>query len=651
MIDTLRFIVPGALDQLTGGYLFDRRVVDGLRMQGRTVEVIELAGRYPDADASAKAAASAALVALPSGSVAVIDGLALPAFVDCLDAESQRLCLIGFIHHPLALETGLSVEAAAHYAQLEARLWKSLNGVICPSPHTARAVIASGVEASRVAIAGPGTAKPSEPIRRQAAGPLQLLAVATVTPRKGHRLLVDALTELRDYDWQLTCIGSLDRDPANVAALREVIAAAGLGERVILRGEQSPTALAAAYRKADFFVLPSYHEGYGMVYAEALAHGLPVIATSAGAIPETVPAAASLLVPPGDVAALRAALQQVFSDTELRARLAARAAQAALELPDWDSAVRRWAAELDRLAMSAASPIEGGFAADWLALREPFDSAARDSDLALRFAAALGARPVKRLLDLGAGTGANFRVLAPLLGGDQDWLLIDHDPLLLAAQIGAIAAWAERAGWRFEIIDNGIVVQTGTARWCVRGQALDLAGALETLSLDAIDGVTTTAFLDLVSAPWLDRLAAWLAGAQRPLLATLTVDGRRIWRPALDSDALVVAAFHSHQGGDKGFGAALGNSAAHYLADRLTARGFATSLARSDWQIGAAHPQMLQHMAAETAAVATAANPAVASTIADWLQRRTEQIVAGAATFTVGHHDLLCLPARSVHAI
>lgn len=355
MSDVLTFIVPGSLDQITGGYLFDRRVVDGLRALDRTVNVIELPGRYPGVDTIAITAATNALASLPSGSLAVIDGLALPAFATCLETQSQRLRLVGFIHHPLALETGLSREAAAFYAQLEARLWCLLKGVICPSPHTARAVIASDVSAEHVEVARPGTAKPIEKINRATRGreqksPLQLLAVATVTLRKGHQLLVNALAGLQQYDWHLTCIGSLERDDANVSALREIIAANNLGGRVTLAGEQPPDSLSAAYRAADFFVLPSYHEGYGMVYAEALAHGLPVIATNAGAIPDTVPAAASLLVPPGDVVALRAALQQVFTDAALRNRLAAGAAQAALELPDWNTAVQRWAAALDRLA-------------------------------------------------------------------------------------------------------------------------------------------------------------------------------------------------------------------------------------------------------------------------------------------------------------
>jgi glycosyltransferase involved in cell wall biosynthesis len=347
---TLALLIPGPLDQITGGYLFARRVVEGLRALDRAVTVAELAGRFPDADEIARAAAAATLARLPSGSIAVIDGLALPAFAECLAREAQRLRLVGFIHHPLSLETGLSAAEVQNYAAIEARLWPLLRGVLCPSAHTAKAVIATGVAARRVAVTMPGTARPDIAAVQSGHGLLRLLAVGSVTPRKGHLLLIEALAELRDFAWRLTCIGSLERDRTAAAALHRTIAANNLGDRVALVGECRPELLSAAYRDADLFVLPSFEEGYGMVYAEALAHGLPIIATTAGAIPDTVPATASLLVPPGDAAALRDALRLMFTDTNIRARLAAGAVVAGKALPDWPTAVRRWAAALDELA-------------------------------------------------------------------------------------------------------------------------------------------------------------------------------------------------------------------------------------------------------------------------------------------------------------
>ncbi|MDB6060272.1 MAG: glycosyltransferase family 1 protein [Verrucomicrobiaceae bacterium] len=349
----LTFLVPGALNQLTGGYVFDRKVVECLRALGRGVDVIELSGRYPAADNLACTAAQNALASLPSGSPVVIDGLALPAFDACLDIESKRLNIIGFIHHPLFLETGLSAADASSYAELEARLWRLLRGIICPSAHTSKAVIAAGVSSVRVAISPPGTGKVVRASERRSSTQLQLLAVGTVTQRKGHLLLIEALAGLRDelenIDWKLTCIGSVERDPVAANAAREAIAANQLEDRVLLAGEQPQEFLTNTYERADIFVLPSYHEGYGMVFTEAMAHGLPIISTTAGAIPDTVPAAAALLVEPGDAGALRDALRSVMIDGELRARLAAGARQAAAELPDWDAAVLNWSHALDRL--------------------------------------------------------------------------------------------------------------------------------------------------------------------------------------------------------------------------------------------------------------------------------------------------------------
>ena len=118
-------------------------------------------------------------------------------------------------------------------------------------------------------------------------------------------MLVEAAGRIRDLDWNLLCVGSLKRDPTTARLVRRMISAAGLEGRITLAGEWPPQSVAHAYRKADAFVLPSFHEGYGMVFAEAMAHGLPLIATTAGAIPDTVSRKAALLVPPGDLPAWR----------------------------------------------------------------------------------------------------------------------------------------------------------------------------------------------------------------------------------------------------------------------------------------------------------------------------------------------------------
>jgi glycosyltransferase involved in cell wall biosynthesis len=350
-LSPLTFVVPGPLDQTTGGYLFDRQVVDGARALGREVRVIELPGRFPDADEAACAAAAASLADLPDAGAAVIDGLALPAYAGCIARHAARLRLIGFIHHPLSLETGLTPAKAGRYAAIEARLWPCMHGFVCPSAATARALLGAGVAAARIAVVAPGTHQPVSRGRGRAADDacVRLLAVGTVSARKGYELLIEALAALRHLAWRLVCIGSLARSPQYAAALRAAIARTALGERVTLAGELPPERVERAYRDADVFVLASHHEGYGMAYAEALAHGLPIVATTAGAIPDTVPATAALFVEPGDVDALRGALARVIADAGLRATLARGAAEAGAALPTWPQAVARWLAALDRL--------------------------------------------------------------------------------------------------------------------------------------------------------------------------------------------------------------------------------------------------------------------------------------------------------------
>lgn len=285
-----------------------------------------------------------------------------------------------------------------------------------------------------------------------------------------------------------------------------------------------------------------------------------------------------------------------------------------------------------------------GFSPDWLAQREPLDAAARDVGLAHDFAAAIADTP-RRIIDLGAGTGANLRLLAPLIGGDQDWLLIDKDPALLMAQRHEIARWAAQHGWGLSEATNGTVeLSVGLARWRVRSQQLDLQASLEQLALQDCDGLTTTAFLDLVSLDWIDRLSRMLSRSPRPFLATLSVDGLRRWQPAMADDLRLHQAFEHHQRGNKGFGAALGIAAVDELALRLDRIGFTVGTARSDWQIAGEHSALLGQMIDEALAVACELEPDAASAFADWAARRHAQVATGALALTIGHRDLLALP-------
>jgi glycosyltransferase involved in cell wall biosynthesis len=340
----VHFVVPGPLDQRTGGYLYDRRIVEGLRADGAAVTVHELAGRFPLADGAACEAAAAALDAMADG-LPVIDGLALPAFADL--RERLPRSWLALVHHPLALESGLAAGEVEALARTERRLLPLARRVIVTSPHTAADLAAYQVPGARIGVVSPGT-DPAPLARGSGGRGFALLCVASLTPRKGHLVLLEALAGLLDLDWHLTCVGSLDRDPPTAQAIGAAIARLGLDARVSLVGEQDEAGLAPLYDRADLFVLASYHEGYGMVLAEALARGLPIVATKAGAIPGTVPPSAGMLVEPGDAAAFAGAIRQIMTEPALRDLLCAGAASERERLPSWADAVRAFAAELDR---------------------------------------------------------------------------------------------------------------------------------------------------------------------------------------------------------------------------------------------------------------------------------------------------------------
>ncbi|MDM0012797.1 glycosyltransferase family 4 protein [Variovorax sp. J22P168] len=343
------FLVPGDIYTRTGGYTYDRHIIDGLRAAGWQVDLAALGDSYPEPDAAAIARTRELIESLPDGTLVVVDGLAFGAMDRIAAAHERRLRWVALVHHPLALETGLSADLRQRLFESERRALAAARHVIVTSRSTARALADFDVSATRVTVIEPGTARSALAAGSGAPAP-SLLCVATITPRKGHALMVEALAALRDRPWTLHCAGSLSMDPACATGLRAAIRRHGLEDRIVLHGERDEARLEALYAAADVFVLPSFHEGYGMALAVALAHGLPVVSTLAGAIPDTVPSTAGLLVPPGDVEALRDALRQVLDDAGLRSRLAAGAREARGQLPTWDDSAAAFARALEQVA-------------------------------------------------------------------------------------------------------------------------------------------------------------------------------------------------------------------------------------------------------------------------------------------------------------
>ncbi|MDR3494771.1 MAG: glycosyltransferase family 4 protein [Ancalomicrobiaceae bacterium] len=329
------FAIPGDLARLTGGYGYDRRVIAECRDAGIVVEHLALPGDFP-APAPDSLAASAAMFAnVPPEVPILVDGLAFGALPDGLIAHAGRR-FAALVHHPLALETGLSTADVARFATSERRALTRAQWVVATSATTARSLVADyGVDPARLSVAEPGI----DPVPREAGstGEPQILAVGSILPRKAYPVLIEALALIADLPWSCRIVGAPDADAAETERVRGRIAAHGLGGRIDLAGAFGGERLEAAFAGADVFAHPAYHEGYGMALAEALAHGLPIVASDAGAIPETVPGDAGLLVPAGDANAFAGALRRLVGDPIRRRAMADAAWAAGRKLPRWSA--------------------------------------------------------------------------------------------------------------------------------------------------------------------------------------------------------------------------------------------------------------------------------------------------------------------------
>jgi len=340
----IALLVPAPFATISGGYAYDRRMVEGLRSAGHVVDVVQLPGRHPLPDDTAKRAARHAWQALAGDARPVIDGLGLPAFADLADALAERA--VGLIHHPTALEHGLPESDRTALREIERRVLPRLPKVIVTSTSSRERLQTDFcVAAERVAVVVPGT--DDAPRSPGSGGPgCAILAVGTLVPRKGHDVLLRALARLFDLDWSLAIVGSAIRDPAHARALETLAEELGIGRRVRFAGEVDDAALDHLWHGADLFALATQWEGYGMAVAEALKRGLPVAIASGGAAGLLVPVEAGVICPPGDHEGLSKAMRRLIFDADLRRSMAETAWQAGRLLPDWTTQTAAFAAAL-----------------------------------------------------------------------------------------------------------------------------------------------------------------------------------------------------------------------------------------------------------------------------------------------------------------
>ncbi len=335
----VHFAIPGDINTPTGGYIYDRTVLSLLPGEGVYLSHVPLPPGFPLPSPDELKETADLLAAVPADSVLLIDGLAFGALTEeILSAVAAPIVVI--LHHPLGLETGLDPEISNDLIASERAALRHARHIIVTSPSIAETLPKlSFAPPPPITVAEPGTERAARAVGGH--GRCEILSVGSLIPRKGHDVLVEALASLQRLNWNATIIGSAGRDPEFADRLKERIAALGLQGRISLKGAMSKDDLYRHYHHTDIFALPSRYEGYGMVFAEALARGLPIVAARAGAVPGTVPANAGILVEPDDAPALGTALERLIIDEALRKQLSDAAWSHAQSLPRWEDTVRK----------------------------------------------------------------------------------------------------------------------------------------------------------------------------------------------------------------------------------------------------------------------------------------------------------------------
>ncbi|GEC03185.1 glycosyl transferase [Streptomyces spinoverrucosus] len=353
---TVHFVMPGGVDDPatpSGGNAYDRRVCLDLPGFGWRVHKQLVDGSWPRPGAAARTELARTLRDLPDGAVVLLDGLIACGVPEIVVPEAERLRLAVLVHLPLGDETGLDPAVAADLDARERTVLRSVDAVIATSDWAVRRLVSHhGLDPDRVHVAAPGA--DIAPLASGTDGVSRLLCVAAVTPRKGQHRLVEALAGVTDLPWSCVCVGGLGQDPQYVADLRDRISKYGLENRIHLAGPQSGAELDASYAAADLMVLASYAETYGMAVTEALARGIPVLATDVGGVPEAVGRAPDggvpgILVPPEDPAALAAELRHWFGEADVRRRLKSAARSRRAALGGWATTAKHLAGVLSRL--------------------------------------------------------------------------------------------------------------------------------------------------------------------------------------------------------------------------------------------------------------------------------------------------------------
>lgn len=336
------FIVPGDINQYTGGFIYAKRIIKELRQIGRNVILHELSEEFPNEVIPEKISLKMIFDQVFDNDIVIIDWLGILAFEKVLEIHHSRVIFIALIHNPVHIDT--QTFSKINFEQIEIKFLSMFQQVIVTSEYTAELLrkYTKGLEISTI---NPGIDKPAKindsytPNSKQ---PVRIISVGSIIPRKGLFVLIEALSQLKKFQWKLICVGNVDRDKKYVENIKMKITSHNLMDRIEFTGNVSAHKLSKLYQSSDIFVLPSNFESYGMVLAEAMIYSLPIITTNAGAIPYTVSTNSAILIKPGSVNELVEALYKLITDIEFRKYKAKESKKAGKQLLTWRDAAKKF---------------------------------------------------------------------------------------------------------------------------------------------------------------------------------------------------------------------------------------------------------------------------------------------------------------------
>jgi glycosyltransferase involved in cell wall biosynthesis len=332
---TIHFLTMGNIYSLTGGYLYNMRMIEGLEQKGYSVNIFGTDWPW-NIKSDLEKISLFHFEKLAVGSCIIIDSLVLARLRSVVEKFSTRLTFIGLIHLPVSYQYTYGEFGRISHEELIAL--RQMKQLIVTGRFTYDLLWKAGLNAARIRVVEPGTDQFPRKTHYKSV-PSELLCIANYSAIKAHDILIRSLSRLASRDWTLHLYGDIGHDKEYSSGIYSLIEQLHLEKRVIMHGIAGRDEITAIFLLADLFVMPSLFESYGMALTESLAHGVPVLTTRTGNIPHTVPPGMGILVEPGNEEELTHAIRSLMDEPSKYASLCSTASQYHYLARSWDQAV------------------------------------------------------------------------------------------------------------------------------------------------------------------------------------------------------------------------------------------------------------------------------------------------------------------------